>query len=684
MKKKTTASIPLLNRELGTLSFIYRVLLQAEQPGMPILEQLNYLTICSSLLDEFFEVRVANVKNQLTHGLASKRHQTQDIPQLLATIRETVLALLTKQYHLLNEQVLPQLAQQDIHLLPQAKWLETERLFLKEYFHNDVLPLLSPIALDPAHPFPRLINKCLCFVLSLEGADAFGRETRLAVVHTPRALQRLITLPTETKAHGRFVYLSEVIGAFADKLFPGMRVTGCYQFRITRNSDLAVDEDHIDDLTNAITNQLQLRRFGHAVRLEIAKNCPQSIIDFLLEQHELSVDDAYFIDGPVNLSRYRILYEQVERPDLCFKPFFPRLSPDIRLPQQLFDAVSQQDILFMHPFHSFTPVIELIRQAAADPMMLAIKVTLYRCGTRSKLVKALIAAALAGKEVTVVIELRARMDEAENLELANQLQAAGAVVVYGVMGYKCHAKLILMIRKEGDKLRRYAHLGTGNYHAGNAKLYTDIGLLTKDKEITRDVQSVFQQLTGMGKMLKLKQLLAAPFTFLQSIVAQIDTCIESAKAKQTSHIVFKINHITEPTLINALYRASQAGVKVSLIVRGACCLKPGVPGLSENIEVRSIIGRFLEHSRIYYFHHQQGEPLYCASADAMERNYHRRIEVAFPILDSTLHQRIKEDALFIYLRDDITYWALQSDGSYTLNNGKHEVQSLIAARFGKT
>ncbi len=669
-----------INRELSLLNFNWRVLAQAQDQSLPLLERLKFLFICSGNLDEFFEVRVAGLKQQIAFN---STHMGPDglTPQaILNEISLRAHELVEEQYKLLNEDLRPKLREQGLRFLQKEEWTDAQREWVKNYFHNEILPVISPIALDIAHPFPRLVNKSLNFIVTVEGKDDFGRSSGLAIVHAPRSIPRVTPLPNGSDEQQKdFVFLTSIIKAHVGDLFPGMTVTGCYQFRVTRNSDLLLDEDEIEDLALALKTGLLTRRYGNAVRLEIAAECPQELADYLLQKHNLNESELYRVDGPVNLSRFMMFLKLVDRPDLRFTPFTPGLPEVLRRRNNLFEVMREHDILLHHPYQSFEPVIDLIRQATVDPDVLAIKQTLYRTGAGSKMVLALADAARAGKEVTAVIELRARFDEAFNIELATRLQEAGALVVYGVVGYKTHAKMTLIVRREKNILQRYVHLGTGNYHARTAREYTDIGLLTSNIDIGNDVQLLFQQLTSMGKALKTKQLLHSPFILSKTLLSLIEDEIKLAKTGKPARIIAKMNALTDPQIIQALYRASQAGVQIDLIIRGICCLRPGIPGVSENIHVRSIVGRFLEHSRIFYFHHEGKQMLYCGSADWMERNLYHRVEVCFPIKDKQLKKAIIEDFLALYLDDNLDAWILQKDGSYRRNK-QTKANSLSAQK----
>lgn len=655
-----------LNRELSLLEFNRRVLALAQDPAFPLLERLRYLSISSTNLDEFFEVRVGSLRQQVELNVQAPGPDGLSAAEQLRQIAPRAHELVEAQYRTLNDELIPALAAENIHFLRRTHWDSAQQDWVRQYFREQLQPVLSPIGLDPAHPFPRILNKSLNFIVTLKGKDAFGRESGRAVVQAPRSLPRLVRLPPEVSNGGNdFVLLSSILHSHVDELFQGMKVTGCYQFRLTRNSDLFVQEEEIDDLLNALEGELPQRNYGAGVRLEVADNCPQEAADFLLQQFHLNPEDLYQVTGLVNLNRLMAVYELVDRPDLKFPPMVPDLPRGDATGSGIFAAIREQELLLHHPYQSFMPVVEFLRQAAADPRVLAIKQTLYRTGTRSPLVETLIEAAQAGKEVTVVIELRARFDEADNIELANRMQDAGVHVTYGVVGYKTHAKLALVVRRDGDRITRYAHLGTGNYHSGTAKAYTDLGLLTADPVLTEDVHRIFLQLTGLGKVTKLRQLIQAPFRLHDAMLEKIEREAKNARSGKTARIVARMNSLNETKIIQALYEASQAGVQIQLIVRGICSLRPGVPGVSDHIEVRSVLGRFLEHSRVFYFENDGDPEIFLSSADWMPRNFFRRVEVAFPVRDAALRDRVAEESLFNYLRDTATAWSLQPDGSYT-------------------
>ena len=653
-----------IHRELSQLKFNIRVLEQALDESYPLLERLKFLLIFSSNLDEFFEIRVAGLKKQINFAREQAGADGLLPSQVLARISEIAHEQVERQYALLNDVLLPALAKHQINFIRRRHWTTKQKTWVRRYFRDEIAPIITPIGLDPTHPFPLLVNKSLNFIVELEGVDAFGRDSGLAIIPAPRLLPRIIRVPEEVGGPGdNYVFLSSMIHAHADDLFHGMSVKGCYQFRLTRNADLSVDAEDVEDLARALRGELFSRRYGDAVRLEVADTCPKHLADFLLKQFNLSENELYRVNGPVNLTRLFSITGLESHPELQHTPFTPVIPKLLQNAENIFSVVGKQDILLLHPFESFTPVIDLLRQAAKDPSVLAIKQTLYRSGANSEIVDALVDAARNGKEVTAVIELRARFDEESNLQLASRLQAAGAVVIYGVVGFKTHAKMMLILRRENGELRRYAHLGTGNYHAGNARLYTDYSLLTADEALGEDVSKLFNQLIGMGKTLRMKKLLHAPFTLKKTLLDMIAREAQFASEGKPAHIMAKVNSLTDPKIIRALYKASQMGVRIDLVVRGMCCLRPGVPGVSHNIQVRSIVGRFLEHSRIYYFGNGGDEQLFLSSADWMERNLDKRVETCFPVEGKKLITRVKKE-LESYLTDNTQAWLLQPDGRY--------------------
>ncbi|GAC1300420.1 MAG: polyphosphate kinase 1 [Steroidobacteraceae bacterium] len=651
-----------INRELSFLEFNQRVLEQAKDRRIPLLERVKFLCISCANLDEFFEIRVAGLKELLEAGAVQGGPDGLPVPEELKAIRTRAVRLVDEQYQLLNGVLMPELARNGVVFVSPDMWTEAQAAWLADYFSREVEPVLSPLALDPARPFPKILNKSLNFAVVVEGEDGFGRNSGLAVVQAPRSLPRIIRLPDELGSRN-FVFLGTIVEAFVSKLFAGMHMRGCYQFRVTRNSDLFVEQEEVDDLLRAVEGELASRRFGDAVRLETAHDCPDEILTYLLGQFGLTGDDLYKVSGQVNLNRLMAVYDLVDRTELKYAPFVPSIPERLRMGSDLFTTLRAGDVLLHHPFQGFGPVTDFIKQAASDPQVLAIKQTLYRAGSDSAIVGALAEAAHAGKDVTVIIELRARFDEEANIELATKLQEAGAHVMYGVFGFKTHAKLVMVVRREDKGLRRYCHMGTGNYHPKTARLYTDYGLLTADESIGEDIHEIFLQLTGLTRVPRLRKLLHAPFSLHQALLAKIERESAHAGAGRPARIIAKLNALTEPTIIQALYKASRAGVDIDLIVRGLCCLRPGVPGVSERIKVRSIVGRFLEHSRVYFFENAGEREVYCGSADWMDRNLFRRIEVAFPVEAPELQARIAED-LELYLADDSQAWVLNSSGQY--------------------
>ncbi len=667
----TSESSPpvLLNRELSVLKFNERVLAMAERDATPLLERLRYLCIVSSNLDEFFEIRISSLKEQQRQSpvLAGVDGRTPD--QAFDEVQRAAHALTMRQNTLLINEVLPALHQAGVEVFEPATWPDAVQQWAKDYFQDDISPLLTPVGLDPARPFPRVYNKSLNFIVSLSGPDAFGRSANIAILQAPRSLPRVVQVPPDIAgmAHG-YVMLSAIITAFVGELFPGLQVLGCYRWRVTRNSDLFVDEEEITNLRQALQGELSQRNFGAAVRLETDQSMPEDLALFLQDEFLLQPRDTYRVAGPVNLARLEHLCKTVKRPELLFPSYYPSsVAPfDESSPTsaEVFAALRERDVLLHHPYQSFQPVLEFLRMAARDPAVVAIKQTIYRTGEDSELMQLLLAAARAGKEVTVIVELMARFDEQTNINWAAELEEVGAHVSYGVVGHKTHAKMALVLRREDGRIRRYGHLGTGNYHSGTARLYTDFGLLTADADICQDMDKVFSLLTGLGARRPLKRLLQSPFTLHGAMLALVRNEIDHAKQGRPARIMAKMNSLLEPGIIDALYQASQAGVRVDLIVRGACALRAGVPGLSDNIRLRSIVGRFLEHSRVFYFHDDGNEQIYLSSADWMDRNFFRRVEIAFPVLDKRLKKRVVDEAFRIPLRDNQLAWRILPDGDH--------------------
>ena len=671
-----------LSRELSQLAFNRRVLAQAEDPRIPLLERLRYLCIVSSNLDEFFEVRVASLLAQ--SRIDGDLHE----PPVLEQASIECHRLIDSQYGILNRHVLPELAAAGIYLLRHQERNEAQRAWVKEFFEREVRPLLTPIGLDPAHPFPQVVNKSLNFIVELSGKDAFGRGTAIAILKAPRVLPRVIRLPDALSQNQgvELCLLSSVIHAHIADLFTGRDVLAYSQFRVTRNSDLWVDEEEVKNLRQALQGELQSRQFGVAVRLEVAVNCPPHLSQFLLDQFSINRNRLYAVDGPVNMVRLSELIEHADQPALRFPAFTPKFPAQLAT-DDMFAVVRKADVLLHHPFQSFQPVVAFIRNAANDPNVVAIKQTIYRTGMNSDLMDSLITAAQRGKEVTVVVELMARFDEEANINWADRLQRVGAQVVYGVVGMKTHAKLALVIRREDGQLRYYAHLGTGNYHPTTTKLYTDFGLLTANLALAIEVNEIFMHLTSLTKAKKLQHLWLAPFNLQKEFIRAIRNEATIARAGRPARIIAKMNALLDESVIRALYAAGADGVKIDLIVRGACALRPGVPGLSDNISVRSVVGRFLEHSRIYYFRNDLAHDIFLSSADWMNRNLFRRIEVAFPVLDKTLKKRIMSEGLMPYLKDNQNAWQLDGAGNYhrrrpTARQAAFSAQQFLMTRVG--
>jgi polyphosphate kinase len=679
LRADDTAATALLDRERSVLQFNRRVLAQARRADVPLLERLRYLTIVSSNLDEFFEVRLADVIEQ-----AKATGANAAVTALAAVAHE----LIDEQYALFNDELMPALQREGILILNHAERNAAQRAWVANFFETQVRPLLVPVSLDPSHPFPLVANKSLNFIARLGGRDAFGRENSIAIVKVPRVLPRVIRLPAPLTGGAQgFVLLTSVIRAHLGELFPGRTVESFSQFRVTRDSDLEVDEGDVQNLRQALRSGLTTRHFGQAIRLEVVHSCPRALSDFLLEQFALPEASLYKVNGPVNLVRLTQLIDQADGDALRFPPFEPRW-PDQRLPrgQSIFERLHEGDVLLHHPFESFEPVVQFLREAVHDPDVLAIKQTIYRTGSQSVLMDLLIEAARRGKEVMVVVELKARFDEEANINWAERLEAVGAQVVYGIVGLKTHAKLMLVTRREGSRLRRYLHLSTGNYNPRTARLYTDIGTLTADPGLTADADAVFLQLASQARVKAPQHLLTAPFVLHRRLLRHIGQVADAARAGRPARIVVKVNALTDAGLIDALLQASQAGASIDLVVRGACMLPPGRPGISDNIRVRSIVGRFLEHTRVLYFRWGGGdddEALYLSSADWMGRNMFRRIEIAWPVRDAALRQRVIDEALVPYLHDTLDAWALDAEGRYKrVGDTGVSAQRALVQRYG--
>lgn len=658
--------MPIINRELSMLAFNERVLAQCELPWVPTLERLRYLTIVSSNLDEFFEVRIAEQKERLKTLMAQHSPEAASLRASLELIATHARVLVERKYRLLNAQILPTLREAGIDLVSGAELTPVQRRWVKATFLREIAPVLTPIGLDPAHPFPAVANKGLHFIVELRSKRGAGK-TSIAIVKVPRSLPRLFEIRDKAATtHRSFILLSTLIETELASLFPGREVVSESQFRVTRDSDLWVDEQEMTNLRQALAGELRRRPFGRAVRLEINADCSESITALLCTHFKLEAHEVYRVDGPVNLARLQALAEAVDQPALRFPPFVPgEVLPDVA-DEQIFAELKRRDILLHHPYQSFDPVVRFLRSAVMDPNVIAIKQTIYRTGAKSVLMDLLLEAVRRGKEVTVVLELKARFDEETNINWADKFEQAGAHVVYGLVGLKTHAKMALVLRKEGNAIRPYAHIGTGNYNPSTARFYTDFGLMTASAEIGRDVAAIFHHLTSLSQPPKLKHLWWAPHTMKTNLLAAIAGETRAARAGQPALIMAKINALTDEAVMAALCEASQAGVRVELIVRGACCLRPDVEELTKNIHVRSIVGRFLEHSRIYYFENGGKPNVYLSSADWMSRNLDRRVEVATPVLDGALRARVIDEGLNAALRDNSQAWRLERNGAYRL------------------
>ena len=678
----------MLNREIGLVQFYRRVLAKTTDATVPLLERLTYLCIVCKNCDELFEVRVARLLKWNKQDPGKVLQDGLTAHESLAKVRDAVVKLYDDIYDIYHKYLIPELRKEKIFVLDSGEWNTAQQGWAYNYFMHELKPVLTPIGIDPSHPFPRVPNKNLHFAVELEGKDQFGRNSKIAIVEAPRILPRVIKLPDEL-THGidTFILLQDIIKLHVDEFFYGLTVRGCYPFRVTRAADLTLTTN-AKNLRSALTQEIHNRKFAECSRLEldITSGTPDDkFVEILLKQFNIGRQDLYLAKGPVNLSRLMEIPQLVNRPDLRFPRFIPGVPKELARNADIFKAMDKGDILIHTPYQSFDPVFELTKRAAEDPDVLAIKMTVYRTGEDSELVQNLIKAARAGKQVVASVELFARFDEEVNVELSNQLEDAGAHVVYGVMGYKVHAKMLILVRKDGSKLKYYTHLGTGNYHQSTAKIYTDFSLLTTNVEISRDVDNIFAQITGIGRAGVLSTLFQSPFTLHDMLMKNIEQEILVALDGGKAEIIAKMNSLVEPQIIRILYRASQAGVKIKLIVRGACTLKPGVAGLSENIEVRSIVGRFLEHHRVFYFYNSGKQDVYISSADWMKRNFFRRVETCVPILDAKVKQRIIAEAFRIYLRDNVESWIMNSDGSYRRRNttgAKVSAQQTLMTKLG--
>jgi len=673
--------VMLLDRDMSILAFNERVLDWAHRPEVPVLERLRYLCIVSSNLDEFFEVRAEPHVMGSLQGLKSGPYTEAS----LSALGEKTSAMIARQYALYNDELLPTLQRSGYRILSHGERTAAQRQWVRSYFHREVQPLLVPVGLDPAHPFPQVANKSLNFIVQLSGKDAFGRSNEIAIVKVPRVLPRLIPLPQRVSdGTTAFVLLSSVIRAHLAELFTGREVGHFSQFRVTRNSELAVDEDEIANLRMALRQGLQHRNYGQAVRLEVSANCPPKLTEFLRKEFQLPKSSVFHVNGPVNLVRLMQLIDLVDAPKLLFPPY--KASFPAQLPQNgsIFARLKAGDVMIHQPFETFDGVLAFLREAVMDPNVLAIKQTIYRAGSDPTMMNLLREAVRRGKEVTAVVELKARFDEEANINWAEQLESIGVQVVYGIVGLKTHAKMLLVTRREDRALKRYGHLSTGNYNRRTASLYTDISYLTADPLITLDMDQLFGHLASQSHLPKMKRLLVAPFHLHADMIQRIAAAGDAAARGLLGRIVIKMNALTDVPLIEALLKAGQQGANIDLIVRGACMLPARVAGLSENIRVRSVIGRFLEHSRVFYFCADQEESLYLSSADWMSRNMTRRIELAWPVTDRALRRRLIDECLIAYLHDRRDAWDLASDGQYhrvDLNGPGHGAQNALMQRY---
>jgi polyphosphate kinase len=654
---------PFINRELSWLEFNQRVLDEALDGRNPLLERVKFFCIVSSNLDEFFEVRVAGLKQQIESDVVERSVDGLTASEAFRAITRRVRQMVNDQYACWREQLLPALVKNGIRILDLPELEPADLAWIEQYYRAEVRPVLTPLAIDPAHPFPQLLNKSLNLIVRLEMLKGHESLKHLAVVQIPRILPRMVQMPSKD---GRmdFVYLGRLIGHLLGDLFPGTKILGYWPFRVTRNSELYIDEEETANLLKAVENELHNRRKGDAVRLEVDFECPAFIREALLKTLRLTEDDLYLIDGPLNPTRLMVLYHGDHSPELREPPFVAPVAARLRDQPDLFGAIRERDILLHHPYENFSSIVAFLEQAASDPDVLAIKQTLYRTGGDPQIIGALESAVRNGKQVTAVVELRARFDEANNIQWARQLEEAGVHVVYGLVGYKIHAKSTLVVRREGHQIRRYVHLATGNYNPTTARLYTDLGLLTCRPDFGDDITAFFNLLTGICQFQPLRKLVVAPFELHEKVLWLIRRETENARRGLPARIIAKINSLAERQVIEALYQASQAGVEIDLIARGICCLRPGIKGLSENIRVRSIVDRFLEHSRVYYFENACQSQVFIASADWLPRNFFRRIELAFPIEDGNLRERIITEILAVSLADNTKARFQQPDNSY--------------------
>jgi polyphosphate kinase len=661
---KNFSAANFLSRELSWLEFNQRVLNEALDPTNPLLERVKFFTIASSNLDEFFEVRVAGIKQQIESDIVERTIEGRTATETFRDVRKRVVRMVDQQFRCWREELVPSLAKKGIHFVHPKDLSGSDIAWVERYYRAQVRPVLTPLGIDPSHPFPQLLNKSLNIVVQLEIERDGERLRRFAVVQVPRVLPRLVRLPRED-GDLEYIFMGQLIGHYLADLFPGTQLLGFWHFRVTRNSELYIDEEDVANLISAVEQELHNRRKGAAVRLEVDHDCPAEIYQYLLETLDLSEEDLYIIDGPLNPTRLMAIYQGDHSPELRDKPFVAPIGAALRETSELFSIIRQRDVLLHHPYETFGSVVDFLEQAASDPHVLAIKQTLYRTGGDPRIVGALMDAVRNGKQVTAVTELKARFDEANNIQWARKLEEAGVHVVYGIVHHKVHAKVTLVVRRDDDGLRRYLHVGTGNYNPATARIYTDLSLFTSHPDFGEDVTNIFNLLTGVCHFQSTRKLLVAPFTLHETMLELIRREAANAQAGKPARIIAKMNALVDREIIEALYRASQAGVKIDLIVRGICCLRPGQPGISENIGVRSIVGRFLEHSRIFYFENGGDSKVYIGSADWMPRNFFRRIEVAAPVEDPALKERIIQQILEVQLADNSKTSILDQDGNYS-------------------
>ena len=680
----SNSGIELLDRDVSILAFNERVLDWAKRPEVPLLERLRYLCIVSSNLDEFFEVRADLHMSAYRNGDEKGIYNTKTFETVYNTARD----LVNEQYSLYNAVLLPSLQKEGIKILSHADRNLVQKKWVKDYFKREVNPLLVPVGLDPAHPFPQVANKSLNFIVQLSGKDAFGRSNDIAIVKVPRVLPRVIPLPAKVAGHGKaFVLLSSVIRAHLNDLFPGREVGHFSQFRVTRNSDLSVDEEEVENLRTALRKGLQHRQYGQALRLEVSDSCSEHLSDFLLKQFSLPKSALFRAAGPVNLVRLSQLIDLVDDPELLFSAYQSSFPKQLKQGESIFARMQKGDVLIHQPFESFDGVLAFLKEAVEDPQVLAIKQTIYRTGSDPAMMNLLREAVRRGKEVTAVVELKARFDEEANINWAEQLESVGAQVVYGVVGLKTHAKMLLVTRREGRVLKRYGHLSTGNYNPRTAKLYTDLSYLTSDVRMTADMETLFVHLASPSRLGRMNKLWAAPFFLQKNMVEKIEAVGAAAAKGLPARIVAKMNSLTDPVLVHALISAGQKGAQIDLIVRGACMLPAGIPGKTDNIRVRSIIGRFLEHSRVFFFETDTVQDIYLSSADWMSRNMTRRVELAWPVLELSLRQRLIDECLLAYLHDTRNAWTLDADGKYRrvekLGRKPQSAQALLMQKYSQ-